>query len=124
MKWTRRSSVTLDRPRGCLTSLAVGDNLVTAVVFNSLDTFAPVIQSPTGGPHHLQHVAIQLHRCNLTRHPGEKSTQRKKRIVTRRAVVSSFGPVVERMTLPPPPRVHLFLIWPARERGKRRHWIQ
>lgn len=45
--------MTLDRQRGCLTGLAVGDALGAAVEFKSPGSFEPVTDYRAGGPHRL-----------------------------------------------------------------------
>lgn len=49
----RRMSV-IDRQRGCLIGLAVGDALGAAVEFRSPSSFPPVSGYRDGGPHHLE----------------------------------------------------------------------
>jgi len=44
----------LDRQRGCLLGLAVGDALGAAVEFQPPGTFAPVTGYRAGGPHRLE----------------------------------------------------------------------
>lgn len=44
----------IDRQRGCLIGLAVGDSLGAAVEFQPPGTFAPVTGYRDGGPHRLE----------------------------------------------------------------------